>query len=157
MKKFLFLLLVPFLLNSCNAQQAKNNNEPEKGSAANEPKVNVKVNKQCDDDGNLIAYDSTYVWSYSNESGNPVDVNIDSVLSQFKPMIGENYPQFYNEYQKNLFSDSLFYEDFLMPDYFMNRWQQQLLQMNRMMLEMDSIKQTFFRERYPELERQKSK
>jgi hypothetical protein len=94
MRKLLFLLAVPFILASCNAQETKNENKTIKENAANEPKVDVKVNKQYDENGNLIAYDSTYVWSYSNASGNQVDVNIDSVLSRFKPMINPDYSPF---------------------------------------------------------------
>ncbi len=151
MKKILFLLLVPLLLTSCNAQESKAKKETVKEVAVNEPEVNVKVNKQYDENGNLIAYDSVYVWSYSNSSGNPVDVNTDSVLSRFKPMIDLDYSDYFNSHHNDYFGDSLFYRDFLMPDYFMNRWQQQLHLMNRMMHEMDSMKQSFFREEYPNL------
>jgi hypothetical protein len=156
MRTLLFLLAVPFLLTSCNAQEAKTQSDTKKEITVNKPKVDVKVNKQYDEDGNLIAYDSTYVWSYNNKTGQAVDINVDSLLLQFKPMIGPDYSGFFHEHESDFFGDSLFYHDFMMPDYFMNRWQQQLQEMNRMMLEMDSMKQSFFREEYPGLQKQEN-
>ncbi|MCF6169690.1 MAG: hypothetical protein L3J66_01760 [Bacteroidales bacterium] len=154
MKKILFLLTIPLLVVSCNAQNTKSNQEKEQDKAAVQPKVDVQVNKVYDENGNLVGYDSTYVWSYTNEYGNTVDVDIDSVLSQLRPLIGMQYPDFFNNHYNGFLGDSLFYQDFLSPDYFMNRWQQQMHHMNRMMYEMDSIKQLFLQEEYPGLEKQ---
>ena len=160
MKKMLFILLVPFLVASCSAQNEKTTNEKENLSSeqkSTEPKVDVKVNKVYDENGNLISYDSTYVWSYTNTFGDSVDVNIDSVMSQFKPMIGSHFPGFLNDnYNDYFFGDSLFYHDFLSPDYFFDRWEQERIRMNRMMREMDSLKELFFREQYPELKKDNS-
>ncbi len=152
MKKLFLLLSIPFFVVSCNAQSGeKRMAEPSSGQDSIQPKVDVRVNKQYDENGNLIAYDSVYFWSYTNKTGEPVEVDIDSVLSQFKPMIDMRFPDFFDHHQNDFFGDSLFYHGFLAPDYFMDRWQHDMMQMNRMMREMDSLKQLFFREQYPEL------
>ena len=34
------------------------------------PTIKIKVNKIYDENGNVVGYDSTYVWSYSNSLNN---------------------------------------------------------------------------------------
>jgi len=162
MKKLILLLVIPFLMVSCNAQTSSDGNVTEnrqtkKELNANQPKVDIKVNKVYDENGNLIGYDSTYVWSYTNEYGDSVMVNPDSVLNQFKPVIGSNFPEFFKDYDQEFFGDSLFYYDFMAPDYFMNRWEEEMSRMSRMMREMDSLKELFLKQHYPALEKEEPK
>ncbi len=162
MKKLVLFLAIPFLMVSCNAQTNKGNDVTEKPQnkkelTANQPKVDIKVNKIYDENGNLIGYDSSYVWSYTNEYGDSVNINPDSVLLQFKPIIGSNFPDFMQNYDKEFFGDSLFYHDFIAPDYFMERWEKEMSRMSRMMQEMDSLKEQFFKEHYPGLKKETPK
>lgn len=151
--------MVPLFMLSCNAQTNKESDEikTENKKTAISPKVDVKVNKEYDENGNLIGYDSTYVWSYTNIQGDSVSINTDSVLSHFKPMINSRYPDFFNQYNSLFFNDSLFYHDFFAPDYFMDRWEKEIDRMNRMMREVDSMKKLFFNKQYPGINNQKEK
>lgn len=161
MKKMLLIMMIPLLMVSCNAQtkEKKKNEAPQQVSKKemnhNMPKVDIKVDKVYDNKGNLVGYDSTYVWSYTNNQGDSVSLDIDSVISRFKPIVNARYPGFLNNYDKMFFNDSLFYHDFLYPDYFMNRWEKNMGRMNRTMKEMDSLKNLFFREQFPELKKEK--
>ncbi len=47
-----------------------------------EPKTNIKVNKEYDENGNLIRYDSTYSYYYSNIEGD--SLLRDSVFNKFR-------------------------------------------------------------------------
>ena len=162
MKKLVLLLVIPFLMVSCSAQTNAEKNgekkqEVKKELNANEPKVDIKVNKVYDENGNLVGYDSTYVWSYTNEQGDSVIVNPDSVLYQFKPFIGSNFPEFFRDYDQEFLGDSLFYQDFMAPDYFMNRWEDEMSRMSQMMREMDSLKELFLQQHYPALKKEQKK
>ena len=115
------------------------------------------MNKVYDENGNLIGYDSTYVWSYTNVQGDSVSVEADSVLSRFKPLINSRYPGFLNNYDEMFFNDSSFYRYFLAPDYFIDRWEKEMSQSNELMRKMDSLKELFFQEQYPGLKNKKQK
>jgi hypothetical protein len=159
MKRILFLLLIPFLFSGCSdAQTAGNKKDKEKAPVVTEntpkPKVDIKVNKVFDENGNLVKYDSTYVWSYSNIKGDSVTVNADSVLSEFRPFINDRFPDFKTpDFNDFMFSDSSFYRNFFSPDYFYDRWQQSLKESERMFREMDSLKNLFFQQNYPGLQK----
>ena len=138
----MLFIIVPLLIVSCNAQT--NRGKENKNTAQTDqlegiqPKVDVKVNKEFDKNGNLIRYDSTYVWSYTNATGDSVEVNIDSLMSEYKPFMGSHLSGFYPHFKSDMFlNDSLFYHDFLNPDYFMQRWNHDMEQMNRMIRQMD--------------------
>ncbi len=157
MKRILVLLLIPFLFTGCSdAQTAGNKKDKEKNPVVAEnapkPKVDIKVNKVFDDKGNLVRYDSTYVWTYSNIEGDSVVVNADTVLSEFKPLFEKQFPDFkIPETGDFLFGDSTLYYDFFSPDYFYQRWQQSLKESERLFREMDSLKNKFFQQNYPGL------
>ena len=159
MKRIMFLLMIPFLFVGCSDAQStgkKEKNEKDKVVTENvaKPKVDIKVNKVYDDNGNLVRYDSTYVWTYSNIEGDSVTINADTLLSEFKPLFNDRFPDFktpgFNDF---IFNDSIFYRDFFSPDYFYDRWQQSLKESEKMFREMDSLKNMFFQKNYPGLQK----
>lgn len=154
MKNAIMLLLIPLLIISCSGQSTEKKSQ-EKGhqsEAITQPKADIRVTKEYDKKGNLIRYDSSYIWSYENTAGDSVFVDVDSAMSQFYPFM-DNRRQFgFRQFNNDMFyNDSLFYNDFLENDYFMHRWENSMERMNKMMLEMDSIKMQFFDEFYPGL------
>ena len=151
--KRIWLLLLPLVVTACQAQTTGTEEKKETEPALdNKPKVEVKVNKVYDENGNVIRYDSTYVWSYTNTTGDPASVDVDSLMEQFRPFMQDHFqftfPGFDNQW---LLNDTSFYDRFLDPGYFMNRWQDEVERMNRMMLEMDSLREQFLNEHYPGL------
>jgi len=71
---------------------------------ANQPKVDIKVNKQFDEKGNLIQYDSTYsiIYSSPNTAIQFFNFDNDSLFSDFKNSMDINKfwnSDFFKEFQ----------------------------------------------------------
>jgi hypothetical protein len=75
------------------------------------PQTNIKVNKEYDKNGNIVRYDSTYSYYYSNIKNDTVKQ--DSIFNLFRNQFNQKY-LFSNEpYFNNLFfEDSLLKYDF---------------------------------------------
>lgn len=132
-------------LSSCNGQSKKVENKTMIDSVA--PQTNIVVNKEYDQDGNLIRYDSTYSYYYSNIEGDTILG--DSILSNFKSHFNEKYFFSDQPYFKNFFfDDSLMWYDFYKKDFFYNRFRNNMERMNSLFREMDSIKNKYFIEQF---------
>jgi hypothetical protein len=144
-----FALILSLGLSSCNGQSAKEKKgEPVKGqndTTQNLPKTDIKVNKEYDEKGNLIRYDSAYSSFYSNISGD--SLLGDSLLNEFKSQFNKQY--FFSQrpfFQDFFFQDSLLQYDFYKNDFFSNRFRNNWQRMDSIFLQMDSIKNKFFQQ-----------
>jgi hypothetical protein len=151
-------ITVSLVFSSCNGQGVKKDKNKSFTDStliqANQPKENIIVNKEYDKNGNLIRYDSTYSYYYSNIDGNKVAG--DSIFNNFRKMFDTQYPFSKKPYFNNLFfEDSLLHYDFYKKDFFHNRFMQNMKQMDRMFWEMDSIKNKYFMEQFPKKEHKK--
>jgi len=159
MKKILFLILIfPFILMSCNGQteanRTKKGNENSRVASdlKNQPHVSIKVNKQYDENGNLIAEDSSYVWTYSNVQGDSLTIPADSVWTRFQPFFNENFPSLFRQHFNNrMKNDSTFIPEFFNDDFFFHQWKNDFFDMNKMFHRMDSLKNEFFNQNFPEV------
>ncbi|MCB4797796.1 hypothetical protein [Neotamlana laminarinivorans] len=139
MKTLKVIPILCLLCFSCSAQEKQQN----KSDSQLKPNENVQVNKEYDEFGNLIKYDSIYSYSYS--SGNKIN---DSLKLQFQQ-------HFKNH---SIFSDS-FFDDFFKTDsitgsfnhknFFFDGFTSQDQQIKSMMKRMDSIQQLFFNKNQP--------
>ena len=138
-----------FRLQWTGSKKEKNKNNTDSTLiSGNQPKEDIKVNKEYDKDGNLIRYDSTYTYYYSNIDGNKTVG--DSIFNNFRSMFEDRYPFSTKPYFDNLFfEDSLLHYDFYKKDFFHDRFMQNMQRMDRMFWEMDSIKNKFFMEQFP--------
>ena len=150
-KKWITLFVaVSLIFSGCNGQEVKKDKNTSDTTliSGNQPKEDIKVNKEYDKDGNLIRYDSTYTYYYSNIDGNKAMA--DSIFNNFRNMFEYNYPFSKKPYFNNLFfEDSLLHYDFYKKDFFHKRFMQNMQRMDRMFWEMDSIKNKFFMEQFP--------
>ena len=106
---------ISIILNSCNGQ--KKTDETEMINDTINPKTNIIVNKEYDDDGNLIRYDSTYSSYYSNIEADTILG--DSLFNNFKDFFNQNYGFSNQPYFNNFFfEDSLLQYDFYKRDLF---------------------------------------
>jgi hypothetical protein len=158
MKKGMLLLLLATCTISCNAQYNQNEKQQKQITVdANKPKISWKVNKKYDDKGNLIGYDSSYTWTYSAKGGKVHSIEADSVMAAFKKQFNAEFPSFFNkDFGNPVWSDSLFYKDFIAPDYFMKKWEEHSFDMEKMMKQMDSMRNSFLKHNYPGLSTQKT-
>lgn len=123
----------------------------------NKPKVSVKVNKQYDDKGNLIKYDSTYSYIYSTPGGRKLQLPNDTLYNRFRSYFDGKYPDFFSPQFDDIFlNDSLFKYDFFNKDYFMQRFKLNRQMFERMYRQMDSLKGDFMERNYPDGYQQKN-
>ncbi len=152
MKKTLLIALISLSISGCQAHDQKDKKEIALADTVqNKPHVNWKVNKQFDEQGNLIRYDSTYTWSYTGATGINT-VNAGSVMNAFKKQFDTQFPSLFRESFGNpIWNDSLFYRDFTGPHYFMHKWENNYFDMQKMMDKMDSFRNSFLNDNYPGL------
>lgn len=145
-KLLLFALAIVIMLLSCDGQSKRENKNPQEIS--NQPQTEIKVNKEYDKDGNLVKYDSTYSYFYSNIEGD--SVLRDSIFRDFKSQFNQQYlfskDPFFNDF---FFIDSLLPFDFYRDDFFSTRFKNNMNHMNQLFWEMDSIKNTYFMQQFP--------
>ncbi|ARV14789.1 hypothetical protein [Polaribacter sp. SA4-12] len=155
MKKIINLLVILIII-SCNSpkkeQQQGENNQQEKDKTIVKPKEKWDVHKEYDEFGNLIKYDSIYLWSYSNVKGDSLRVNLDSIMNSFKVHFDENSPFKWNE-DFSFFpkKDSLFMSDFFKEDYFLRNWKTQHAELEKMIKRMDAERNAFLKKYHPGL------
>jgi hypothetical protein len=135
----------------CNGQETKNDKNRKLSDATlkmgNQPQENIKVNKEYDKDGNLIRYDSTYSYYYSNIDKNKAVG--DSIFNVFRNMFEESYPFSKKPYfNKLFFEDSLLHYDFYKEDFFSKRFRENMKQAEKLFQEMDSLKNEFFMKQF---------
>ena len=139
-------LAVVFQISSCQGQEGK-----QKGTAepAVNPQTNISVNKEYDESGNLIRYDSTYSYFYSNVEGDTLLG--DSIFKRFRNHFNQSY--FFSEspfFSDFFFEDSLLHYDFYKEDFFTNRFRRDMERMDSIFRGMDSIKNQFFMHQFEE-------
>ncbi|MCX7955099.1 MAG: hypothetical protein N3A01_07915 [Bacteroidales bacterium] len=93
---FFGVLICLILFNSCSFGQKEK-------STRNQPQVDIKVNKKYDEKGNLIQYDSSYTYFWSNVDSNFIDT---SIFMRFR----DNFSDLF--YFDN---DSVFFKNFSFP------------------------------------------
>jgi len=136
----LIAIALSVTLISCNGQT---NNKSENDKSTAKPQTNIKVDKQYDSNGNLIKYDSSYSYYYSNIKDD--NKQRDSILSNFKSQFNMKYSfstdPYFNDF---FFQDSLLKYDFYKKDFFLNRFRNNMKMMDSLFWGMDSLKNSFF-------------
>ncbi len=155
--KIVLVSLLFLVFSGCEGQTKKENSQLAevgkvnmlKGDSSVKPKIDVKVNRQYDDKGNLVKFDSTYSYFYSSPKGS-MHLGNDSVFSSFRSFFEKSYPNIMDRNNRNIFfNDSLFKYDFFNDDYFQKRFELNNKIFENMYQQMDSIKKGFLKEKYP--------
>ncbi|AOW19310.1 hypothetical protein [Urechidicola croceus] len=122
MKKYILLFTIGLLSVSCNSQNNDIKNTETKESdekIVKEPKGTWKVDKEFDENGNLIRYDSIYSWSSNDKYNNLSLSERDSLMQSYKSRFFTNFSGFENQGFEDVFSkDSLFSKHFFNDDFF---------------------------------------
>ena len=142
----LIAIALSLTLISCNGQTNKHNSESSKITTGN-PRTSIKVDKKYDDKGNLVKYDSSYSYYYSNIKD---DKKLrDSIFNNFRNSFVDRY--FFSRdpyFNKLFFEDSLLGFDFYRKDFFLNRFRNNMMKMDSLFRGMDSMKNDFFRKQF---------
>jgi len=146
MKRLLiFMGVLSLLLAGCSKGKSK----VSPITADTLPQTHVNVTKEYDKDGNIIGYDSTYSYYYSNIKGNTL--KRDSIFDLFRNRFYQKYP-----FSNHLFFDNLFFEDSLLKydfykkDFFSTRFRHNMRKMDSLFLQMDAMKDDFFMHQFPQ-------
>ena len=158
MKKIAFAIAVALSLTSCNAQEKKGNAENDdtamnnKTGFQNEPRGTWKVNKEVDENGNLIRYDSIYTYSYGNMNGKEIPPQkMDSAMTSFQKYMKERMPQSFSPMVMNPFMNDSLNGNFFEKGFFENNWEDFFPEMQQQLRQMDSLHQQFFQQNQPGL------
>jgi hypothetical protein len=138
-------MLLAISMTSCNGQ-IKTQDKGNKLSP-DQPQTNITVNKQYDKNGNILKYDSTYSYYYSNIRK---DTSLrDSIFKNFKNQFNNRYffskDPFFNDF---FFQDSLLKYDFYKKDFFLGRFRNNTNRMDSLFWSMDSLKNDFFEKQF---------
>jgi hypothetical protein len=139
------VLALSVALISCNGQT--NKEKSKSADVTSNPQTSIKVDKKYDNNGNLIKYDSTYSYYYSNVKDNK---NLkDSIFGNFMNHFNNKY-FFSNDpyFSDFFFQDSLLKYDFYRKDFFTNRFRNNMRMMDSLFWGMDSLKNNFFNKQF---------
>ncbi|MBF8150092.1 hypothetical protein ITJ86_09305 [Winogradskyella sp. F6397] len=122
MKTYILLFFVSLFSVSCSSQgneTKKVEKEDTKTDIVDAPKGSWTVDKEFDENGNLIRYDSIYSWSSNDKYDHLSLSDKDSLIASFKSRFFTNYSGFENQGFSDVFSqDSLFSKQFFNDDFF---------------------------------------
>lgn len=165
-KKKTLLIIVTFLMLgtiigfsvNVNTTESDKKDTPQEDTLKTNPKIDIKVKKAYDDEGNIIRYDSTYSYIYTYPDGKQRNINMDSLFQRFQPYFFDRSPDIMQDPFKRFFEKDSFYENhFLEHDYFMQQFQKERFQFKEMIKQMDSLRNQFLKDRYPEIQQNKTK
>lgn len=145
--RFLFtMILLMGLMQSCNNDTKGQSTQMKKDvDSTAQPRIDIKVNRRYDENGNIIGFDSTYTSYYSNISGDTA--KMDSLMGSFDRYFRQEHSSFFGrQFDPLFFSDSTRYHDFFHDDFFLKRYELNDPYMRGMMYRMDSIKNNFYKE-----------
>lgn len=122
MKRYILLFMIGLLSVSCKGQKKETKiveAEENIDNIVEKPKGTWKVDKEFDENGNLIRYDSIYSWSSNDKFENLSSIDRDSLMQSFKSRFFTNFLGFENQGFETVFSqDSLFSKHFFTDDFF---------------------------------------
>ncbi|WP_179345562.1 hypothetical protein [Winogradskyella ursingii] len=154
MKKVKLFLFVAILATSCNAQDSKITKDDIaktkiKIDTITSPEGSWKVNKELDENGNIIKYDSIYTWSSSGNLKGLKQIENDSLLNKMRSMLRRQFSMFNSPNLSNsIDSDSImkqfFSDDFFSDDSFSKRMPNGFPNLEDIMKRMEAMQQQFF-------------
>ena len=151
MKKYILLFMVGLLSVSCKGQEnetKKIEKEENQTKIVEEPKGTWKVDKEFDENGNLIRYDSIYSWTSNDKFDNLSLSNKDSLMQSFKSRFFSNFSGFENQGFEDVFSqDSLFSKQFFNDDFFGSNFGNDFMDIDKLRQQMIE-RQKKFSEKY---------
>ena len=121
MKTYVIMMALLSGLMSCKGQGKKDGAIAGEGQKKeiDRPKGSWKVDKEYDESGNLIRYDSIYSWSSDGALNDLAGLNRDSLLNNLESKFYRNFSQFKSQGFEDIFEpDSLFSKRFFNSGFF---------------------------------------
>jgi hypothetical protein len=137
MKVMILFLTVNALFLSCNSQEIKG----KKHKGDNKPHEQITVTKRYDENGNLIELDSVYTSYYSTFKRDTF--NTENIMNEFSEYFNNNMGEMFSN---NFYTiDSILMPGFFHHDFFENQFLEQNKEMLKMLQQLDSIKNSYFK------------
>lgn len=140
MKRYILLLLVGVLSISCNSQNQKTEENKilaQENQKSEQPEGSWKVNKEFDENGNLIRYDSVYSWSSYDRYGDMDLEDRDSLIRSFESRFFQNFSQFQHQGYSDFFArDSMLSERFFNDSFFDSDFGREFMDIDHIMQQM---------------------
>lgn len=141
MKKYILIFIVALLTVNCNGQ----NKETKK------PIGSWKVDKEFDEKGKLIRYDSIYSWSSNDKIRNLSSVERDSLLQSIKSKFYNNYSDFAKDGFEDIFlQDSVFNKQYFNNNFFESDFGKELMDIDKIRQQMINRQQEFLKKYHSE-------
>ncbi|WP_036380281.1 hypothetical protein [Muricauda sp. MAR_2010_75] len=150
MKKFVLLSLLSLVCFGCNGQEKESEEKKEDQSLAEQPKGSWKVNREFDENGNLIRYDSIYSWSSSEYMDDLAQMDRDSLLESFRSRFSRSFSHFNHNGFPNFFEeDSLFTKHFFEDDFFESPLGKDFMDLDKIQKRMEAMQRKFLEQYAP--------
>lgn len=152
MKTYITLTAILLLsLTGCRGQEKTDKGITEEKMEKEQPKGVWKVDKEYDENGNLIRYDSIYSWSSGDTTfSNLAKMNRDSLLGNLESRFYGQFSQFRNQGFEDVFEpDSLFSKRYFNNDFFGSDFGEEFI-------ELDNVYQSILERRKRFLEKYRS-
>lgn len=144
MQKTIMGILFLLLIIGCSTEKLKGQQTEADTLSSNKPQTKIIVNKEYDENGNLISFDSSYSYFYTNIQND--SILGDSSYNLFQEDFFNSFPNKQRPFLNDMFfEDSLLTYDFYKDDFFSNRFRFNRNRFDQLFEEMDSLKNTFFR------------
>jgi hypothetical protein len=152
-RNLLLAVVLALLVSSCKGQEQKAiaKKETAESFADNKPEGSWKVNKEFDDNGNMIRYDSIYSWSSTGVNDDMSIRDIDSIMQSYRSLINGRFSVLGNDDLSNFFlRDSLFPNNFNSQDLFGKSLNQNFMEMDSIRRRMEKIRSEMLKDFFPE-------
>lgn len=144
MRRAVLGIVILLLIAGCTTEKINGQQKNEDSLIVNKPQTKIIVNKEYDEFGNLVKFDSSYSYFYSN-MGNDSTFS-DSSFSRFQEKFFNSFPNIQKPFFNDMFfEDSLLNYDFYKDDFFSKRFRLNRQQFDGMFEKMDSIKNKFYK------------
>ena len=147
--RYLLIFMLSSVLVSCNAQTKTDKvDKIEEKPKIEQPQGTWKVDKEFDENGNLIRYDSIYSWSSGGEFKDLPKIDRDSLLNNFESKFYRHFSQFKNDGFEDIFQpDSSFSNHFFNDDFFKSDFGEDFMDIDKIRQKMFN-RQKHFLEKY---------
>ncbi len=144
MHRVILGIVIFLLIASCTTEKINGQQKSEDSLVVNKPQTKIIVNKEYDESGNLVKFDSSYSCFYSNLES---DLTFsDSSFSHFQEQFFNSFPNIQKPFFNDMFfEDSLLNYDFYKDEFFSNRFKLNRQKLDGMFEKMDSLKNKFYK------------
>lgn len=137
------MALLTFPLTACNGQNRVDKKDNKTDTI--KPKVDIKVHKEYDEQGNLISVDSTYSYLYSNIKNDSLLEK--EIFDRFKYNMDAEFKPFDSIFMEDFFKTTPFtLKDFYTDEFFLNNFRMHHKRIEDIFKQMDSLKNKYYLE-----------